>query len=1151
MSVLFGLIATCPSAYSQEGDARSTTSEQTQERAAQRLADPSDSEPLAQSAVSGARRIPSDLLSNEADRPTVFYLPDAEGNLQKVIGFRYEDFLKAQVVANSVERKDAVLEACEVAGKAVGDFAELDAKLTIAKTGKTRIPLPISLGNTVLEEIRFPEEASSCAITFDNKRQAYVLWLAEELDGRVVVELRFSAKIESVAGTRRLDLSLPLAAKSSLAVEIEGSEIELSAPGSRIVAQKQINEKRSRIEATGVNGAIELTWLPELIEGSAPRQIQASLDIEAIMELEEIQYRCLLNANTANQPIESYQVQLPEGFRLSEEVSDESYSVRRKALEKQQAEGDQAADQGLLEIRFPAPVSSPPLVTFSAQSQPRSNQPTRKLSLAIPRLVGAFRQSGFISVVTSDRLQSYFDLTGKIAQIPPDDLPDALSDAKVAAAFEYAGTEGEVIAHMQPRIERIRVRPQYELLVDAEEATLAVDFRYEIAAAKLFSLRIDLKDWELTEQPVESGGLVDRSRLHRNSENILILPLESPAEETASVRFLLRRSVEQGQNKLLLPEALGAAALPGQLSLTSAEALRVTPQFEDSRGLTIARGSGFRPVENTSAAVDDSVDPTLRLSVFSPEAELSLAVSNRPREVETTSEVQIRVAAEQVSIAQAIKFNVRFEPLQQIEFLAPKELWQAGKLDFTWNDGSIKMQAFDAEDVQQDSADAIPETSETEINSEPVRLTALLPKSLLGSGTLNVRYAIPLIAESKSSSEALRLPFCESLITPQKTLASVASNGDLQVSLDATNGGSEWVTVQSDASTPNQLLLERVGGVSALPLIINQDQGQDSSRLRLDRTWVQTWLAGNTRQDRSVFCFESERTQVKLALPEAWSTGGIEVVLDGQPVDSILVGEQELVIDIPADTELTEHTLEVRTLTTNAAEAWQQIELQVPQLIDSSAGASFVWQIVVPKTMSLVGNSGNLVGEYRLGWSNFQWGRQPLRGQQDLERWANASPSSLRPSEGTNAYLFTSLRIPNVVQARFVPAQLLQGLAIATVFLVGAISIYTTRWRHPLFWLTATCLLLLVVLMLPHLALFAAQVVVIAGGLVIGTALLRRWLTVEPSTLSTVLPSESIDIRTISTGIWQGTEDIDSAATVAPSPSKDVPASGISSSGTG
>lgn len=1163
MSVFACWVASCPLAFAQESDVSSEVAEEAALQSTQYRVDPNDAEPPAELAGSSPRSVPNDLRLNEEDHPAIFYLPDAEGKLQRVLGFRYEDFLKAQGVRSAVEKSEAVLEACEVEGKTVGDFAELEAKLTIEKSSKSRVALPISLGSTVLEEIRFPEEAGNCAIALDNKRQAYVLWLAKELNGRVVVEVSFSAKVESVAGTRRLAISLPTAAKSSLAVEIEGSEIELSAPGSRVLAQNKTDDDRSRLEATGVNGAIELTWLPKLIEGSAPRQIEATLDIQAVLDLEEVQYRCLLGTNTGNQPIESYQVQLPEGFQLTEELSDEFYAVRRLLPENRsqanQREGDKGAaaesfESELLEIRFPAPVTSPPLVSFSLQNRLRSNQTARTLSLAIPRLVGAYRQSGFLSVVTSDRLQSYFDLTGKIDQISPDDLPQSLSEAKVAAAFQYAGTDGEVITHTQPRIERIRVRPQYELLVDAEEATLVVDFRYEIAAAKLFSLRIDLKDWELTEQPVESGGLVDRSRLHRNSENILILPLESPAEETASVRFLLRRSVEQGTNKWMLPEALGAAMLPGQLSLAAADSLRVTAQFEESKGVAIARGGGMTSVKPDSAAVDDATDavePTTQLSVFSTDAVLALAISDRPREIETTSELKIRVDEKQVKIAQAIGFDVRFEPVQQFELLAPRELWQAGKLDFTWNSRSIEAQAVEAEDLREKPGSALIEDFGKETATELIRLRVNLPKSLIGSGLLNVVHAVPRVTESTGGIESLRLFFCEPLIRPKHTLASVTSNSDLQVTLDVANSGSEWATVKIDASTPNQFYLERAGGVSVLPLIIDRSQSQDSSRLRLDRTWVQTWLAGNTRQDRSVMRFASDRPQVQLALPEVWSAEGIEVLLDGQPIDSIRVAEQELVIDLPKKNELSEHTLEVRTLTANEVEAWQKIELWVPELMDASADSPFVWQLVVPKSMSLVGKSGNLVGEYRLGWSSFQWGRQPLRGQQDLERWANASPGSLQPSAGANAYIFTSLETPSVVEARFVPAQLLQGLAIAIVFLVGAISIYTTLWRRPLFWLTSSCLLLLIVFAQPHMAFFAAQVVIIAGGLVVGTALLRRWLTVEPSTLSSVLPSESIDIRTISTGIWKGAEEIDSAATVAPSPSKDAPGSGISNSGTG
>ncbi|MEQ8209259.1 MAG: hypothetical protein RH917_05455 [Lacipirellulaceae bacterium] len=1084
-----------------------------------------------------------------ADEPAVFYLPDSDGNLRRVIGYRYEDFLKDQGLQHSEESAGAIIESLRVSGKVVGDHAELLAKLTIVKSSRSRTGVPIDLGGAVLEEVRFPNEANESSVTFNAERNAYELWLSKQLHGRFNVEIKFTTPVENLANLRRFALNLPQAAKSELEIEVPGTDLDIMAPSVRMVTKKRRRENGSRLEVSGVAGVIDISWLPVSAGGNKPSQIEAELNIRAKLTPEEISYYCLISATTNSRPIESYRIELPVGFELAEEVSDESYRVRKVSAAKTEPSRENPKQgETLVEIRFPAPVSEPPLVVFSAIKAVRSDRSSHRMVLAVPRILGIHRQSGFLSVATSDRLQSYYDLAGSVEQIAASQLPEELSVAEVAAAFRYAGTSGEVVAHTQPRIERIRVRPQYKLSIENEDATLAVDLGYEISAARLFSLRIDLKDWELTEEPVESGGLVESSRLHVNNDGILILPFASPAEETARVRFTLRRPVSRGLNRFSLPQPLGTFALPGKLSMTAASALKVTPQLDETKGIAIANKS--EALDSNTATrrngIEDSSETAMQFAVFSPQAELAISVTDRPGEVQVSSELDVSVRSEEVLVKQSLGYLARFKSLQQVGVIAPRALWENGALGFRWDGQEL---ATDA--VKEFVAAPSSEIDSPLTDARKIKLEIALPRLLKGEGLLEIQYSIPRDVRPTNSSASIDLPLIEPLAPLESTIARISNVGDLYVAIDTGNNGSAWTSVEAKAASLDPLKVEYAGVPSSLPIEIGKKLFRDKGKLRLDRVWAQTWLAGRTKQDRLAYRITTNRQKVTLSLPETWINQQLEVALDGQVQDSIELDGSNLVVDLPESDQALPHTIELRIMRQAASSGWRSLELRIPKILNTSANAPFYWHIVAPGSLVLSGSSKNISGEYQLGWRNLRWGRQPLQSQSDLEQWAGALRAPIEPGVGTSQYVFSSLAAPSFVEGYFISALIPQCLTVAVIFALGVLSIYTALWRRALFWLVLSSLLILVVLTQPDLAFAASQLVIVAAGLVAATALLRRWLTVEPALQSSAYNDGSIDIQTVSTGIWNEPENLDPAATIAQKLTPEVPASGVSNIGGG
>ncbi|QDS97378.1 hypothetical protein [Adhaeretor mobilis] len=1098
----------------------------------------SDSSDLKSDAPSGF----SGVNTQADDAPPVYYLPDAEGKLRRVIGFRYEDFLELQGLHQKQHEEGVVLESLVVTGKVAGEVAELEVTLTVIKPDRIRQSLPIEFGSAILQDVVFPKvtqatEAQSNelenAVAFDSKQNAYVLWLSEQLVGRNEITLKLAHRIDRVAGQRRLSLPLPRAAKSKLTLDIEGQDVEVNATGMKVPSEQQATESGTRVTAAVAAGITEITWLPPTVVRDKQQRISAVLDVLAELEPDRIGYRCRFQAVTLGQLVETFKIQLPPGFELSEETADESFEVRRVE--------DRAADRMQIEIRFPAATAKPPIINFNLSRPVTGDKSTVEHRLSVPRVLEVYRQSGAIAVSTSDQLQSYYDLTGSIDQVAVSELPETLAGPNVTAAFLYAGTDGELLAHTQPRIERVRVRPEYQLAINSDECTLAVELNYQISSARLFTLRVDLQDWQLTEDLVESGGLVDRSRLHTNSDNVLILPLVNPAEDSVKVRFTLRRPLATGQNTLFLPEPLGAFNRPGKLTATSIAALRMTPSPSTTRGLTLSAAvpSSIEADRSFQGESDAPEDSSLSYNVYSGSAALGLVLTQRPGEIEAFSRTSVKLRESSVQLQQRLEYQMKYESKAFISLKVPRELWEAGKLNLYWDDLPLERNAISEPQPQEDQSAS---TNATDESHKPLQIT--LPRRVLGSGQLTMQYEDNLPAFTGDQPVKIDLLLAQPVDLQTGGVAEVTPASDYSVTLGNTTNGNHWTPASALAGNSPDIVLLNQGSAESLPLSVQQNSGRDAGILRLDRAWAQTWIVGSQRQDRFVYLLECTRPQVTVDLPVPLRGQAIEVLLNGQRVGNTRLTPGQMALDFKLSENQGRNTLELRTQRSASAGGWNTLTTEVPTIVGTTTTAPFYWQLVVPASQSLLRGPKEMVGEYRIGWRGYQWGRQPTQRQSDLENWTSASPLGQQPGAGSNEYVFASWRTPSFVSATVLPQLWIQLSTIAVLLGIGLASLYSSFWRSPLFWLIVSSVLLMLAFAWPQFAVMMIQGILIAGTLVAAAALLRRWLVLEMPQPASRQSSESIDIRTVSTDIWREPSHIDPAATVAPGsalPSSDLP----------
>ena len=66
---------------------------------------------------------------------------------------------------------------------------------------------------------------------------------------------------------------------------------------------------------------------------------------------------------------------------------------------------------------------------------------------------------------------------------------------------------------------------------------------YQVPGARAFEFHVELQGWELTPDPIESSGLVDRDGVTVTRDGVLVLPLAQASSRRAEITLDLRRSL--------------------------------------------------------------------------------------------------------------------------------------------------------------------------------------------------------------------------------------------------------------------------------------------------------------------------------------------------------------------------------------------------------------------------------------------------------------------------------------------------------------------------------------------------------------------------------------------------------------------------------
>ncbi len=1058
--------------------------------------------------------------------PDIYLLPDKNGKLRQVLGFRYEEFQRAwrQQDKNRLATPPLfTLVALEVSGTADQSLAKLQIKLEVLPRIEDWVGVPLQLPNLIVQKWELENPSTEEFLDFDTQRRSYVLWLKSKPGKSRNLTIHGIVKLSQGPTSPGLEIRLPRAASSQFVLQVPVPEAQFETSPGIDLTTRATETGGTEVRLTGQTSPLRLQWgAPDERKLAFNAVVESVGQIAVHVDRYRVHYDATFKINSYGKPLDRLHVQLPTGAVLTKESLTNDYRIV-----------DQDGQDGIVEILLPEPRSEPWELHLTAEQQRDEDEATLDESLCTVsgfNILKAFRQSGTVRLSVDDQLQAYFDLDQDIEQVTIDDAQQTPTTQSTIAQFEYARLPWALDVHTVARKQRVSVEPKYQLRITQNQAELHLSFDYQFAGAYTPSVRLKMHGWEITDDQVESGGVVNLDRIESKQQGLLVLPITNPKAERVPVSLVARRDIKLGHLELPLPEPLHAFVLPGQLLVESEPSLRVTRSTTGTRGISIASATNQpTKIANGSRSRTGSKD-ALELRTFLADAVIAVDVTQREREVSVEIQTKIDVDFEKIGVLQQLRYDVKYQPIAQLDLQIPEQLWSNKSLQVHLDGEEVPIGlGIFSEELQTDLPNS--STATEEETPTPVKMRQLivsLPRPMQSEFLLEIKYeeACPELA-----TEALT-PTALPLVAPTNNIVSnmtfVRTEKSIRATLNQVADRGPWNAASGAQGLGTaSLLLKGTGKPTIVPLFLQIESEDDAERATLEFAWLQTWIVDKLQQDRAVFRFRTDQRAVSAQLPPELLLPAIEVLLDGIPPEFKLSPTNRLTVSIPNDQVFLSHTLEIRYQQHVNLTSWGALETKMPRLDSRATSAPVFWQLVLPRGWHVASSPEHLSAEFWLGWQDYRWGRHPTYYQPGLERLTSAT--SAPPPASSNQYLYRGFEIPRAVRVVVVGQAWLVFTTTLAAFAIGLLLIYTPLMQNSFFWLVLAVTLAGLVLVAPAFTMLAVQAIFWAGLMTVTTAILRH-LFVGTSGAYDIQEPKLGSASTAVTAAWKPVSDSEAIA---------------------
>jgi hypothetical protein len=1027
--------------------------------------------------------------------PDTYILLDAQGRPQPVPGMTYEDFLaawkKLNNPANAESQPRFTIESIKIDGQTRGQRAELKFDVTIHLLVDGPVNVPLGLVGAILQgEPHFnkpsakSQQASSREnaapkqnphdeyLDFNPQHGGFVARVAGTAGERRTLSLNLITPLLRDGAETTLGLSCPRSTSSSLALIVDTPVTEVRTNNGSVTSKKSNPDGGTRIDVAGPSGQFRLTWQSANSETASIRSVLNAVGtIHATIDGRGVRTDARLTVRSFGGTFDQFRIRLPRGAKLipSSTIAGSQDPKYRISEEPQNPKTAKTADNPgqIVLVELKEKQQGPVVIDLSTE------QPGRDVSQAIElagfEVLGAVRQFGDIGLNVAKDWQARWNIGHDIRQVDPTELDNSLQHSDLTAAFQYDRHPWSLAVNVSPRPSRVHVTPQYDLELLPEEARLTVRLAYQNFGARTYKLNIELAGWELSGEPIESGGLIDQDSIAPLPTGTLTLPFAQASPRKAEVTFSLRHSLQRDAStiKLPLPQPLADSVATGELTVHAPPDTELLPDLAHSTGLAAS------PAKETTIVTDPDAAAEFHFRSLSTNAIFVANRGNRGREASAQIAAKVEIAADAIQVDdERIEYMVRFEPLKELILEAPS--------DFPINEDAAEIDLIAPSIAKGESTE-----QRTPLRFEPLadedevaatgthRLRVTLPEPRVGKFAISARYKIatPQPVSAGSAVQVSLLSPVDTRVTSER--ATVRASNSILLSLGANSDASSWKTSdpirkKNAAGMKYEFVTNRAE--SLLPLLVSAADANTPSTTIVDRVWLQTWISGGMEQDRAAFHLHSSNSQATVELPPDAPAGEVEVLVDGQPAQVTSRAAGRIVVRLVKDSsnqangalaEPTSHTLEVRFRQPIQQVLITRHRLTPPQIDATTDLSQVYWQIVLPADEHIVGSPEQLVSASQWQWLGTFWGRRPVMSQMDLEKWVGAT-MQIAPASGEKQYLFTGL------------------LPVSSIEIVTA-----ARWFIVLLASSSALGLLVAIFYLPHRTRFwmlVALIIVIAAG---------------------------------------------------------------------
>ena len=160
----------------------------------------------------------------EESQPSIYYLPDKQGNLQPVLDFKYQDFVDLYKLKNQLGRRDQPprysLQRMSATGTAAETYAELTVQFQAVVRDDDWVRVPLRLDQGLLRGAAQYKGTGKQFVQYEGEGVGYVCWIRGKPDSQHEITLTMLVPLDSAGDETRLKLCVPRATASELKLSV-------------------------------------------------------------------------------------------------------------------------------------------------------------------------------------------------------------------------------------------------------------------------------------------------------------------------------------------------------------------------------------------------------------------------------------------------------------------------------------------------------------------------------------------------------------------------------------------------------------------------------------------------------------------------------------------------------------------------------------------------------------------------------------------------------------------------------------------------------------------------------------------------------------------------------------------------------------------